>query len=64
MGFSERLFENEASEGGLSNVKVAWGFLKDFLKNMKMRLLREVRRPRLLLVFPLSFLSITFLAAR
>ena len=30
----------------------------------KMRILREVRRPRLLLVFPITLISVTFLASR
>jgi len=33
-------------------------------KKKKMRLLREARRPRLLLLFPLTFLSLTYLAVR
>ena len=38
--------------------------MKDSYSGVRMRLLREVRRPRLLLLFPLALISVTFLASR
>jgi len=38
--------------------------VKDSYSGVRMRLLREVRRPRLLLLFPIALISVTFLASR